>query len=105
LADSTTLTDDLTEELFLIYQTALNKPTELWPEAPKKTILPPLTRRRLELLREKLNEVAQDLNVPPRLIAPKNDLISLAEGQYEGNRILAGWRYEVFGHEAENLLK
>ena len=99
------LTDSLTEELFLIYQAALNKPKELGPEAPKKPILPPLTRRRLELLREKLNEVAQDLNVPPRLIAPKNDLIALAEGQHDGNRILIGWRHEVVGHQAENLLK
>jgi ribonuclease D len=105
LADSAILTDDFTEELFLIYQTALNKPKELWPEAPQKTILSPPTRRRLDLLREKLNEIAQTLNVPPRLIAPKNDLIALAEGRYDGNPILSGWRYEVFGHEAENLLK
>jgi ribonuclease D len=77
----------------------------LWPEAPQKTILSPPTRRRLDLLREKLNEIAQTLNVPPRLIAPKNDLIALAEGRYDGNPILSGWRYEVFGHEAENLLK
>jgi len=39
-----------------------------------------------------------------RLIAPKQDLIALAEDQREGNRILSGWRYEIFGHMVENSL-
>jgi ribonuclease D len=54
-------------------------------------------------LREKLTTVAADLNVPARLIAPKNDLIALAGGQKENNRILAGWRYEVFGKWVEGI--
>jgi ribonuclease D len=104
LADSQTLTDDLAQELFLVYQTALNKPKETWPEAPKKHILSPATRRRLELLREKLNEVAANLNVPARIIAPKQELIALAEGRLEGNRLLNGWRYEVFGLLANDII-
>jgi ribonuclease D len=65
--------------------------------------LSPLARQRLAVFRDKLNEVTENLNVPARLIAPKNDLIALAEGQREGNRILTGWRYEVFGHMTEEI--
>lgn len=104
LADSSALTDALAQDLFLTYQAAINKPPEMWPEAPRKHILSPLARRRLEALREKLNEVATTLNIPARLIAPKADLVALAEGQREGNRILTGWRYEIFGHKVENIL-
>lgn len=104
LADSQTLTDALAQELFLIYQAALNKPKESWPDAPKKQILSTATRRRLETLREKLNEVAADLNVPARIIAPKQELIAIAEGRLEGNRLLTGWRYEIFGHMVEDIV-
>jgi ribonuclease D len=105
LADSPLLTDTLMQELFLMYQAALLKPKERWPEAPKKPILSVLARRRLETLREKLNEVAHNLNVPARLIAPKADLVALAEGRQEGNRILTSWRYEAFGHQVKDILK
>jgi ribonuclease D len=99
------LTDALTQELFLIYQTALIKPKEQWPEAPRKPILSASARARLETLREKLNEIAQNLNIPARLIAPKADLVALAEGRQEGNRILTGWRHEAFGHRVADILK
>ncbi len=104
MADSTTLTPLLAEELFALYQEAIKKPTHLWPEAPKKHVLPMSKRHHLKVLREKLNEIAQNLNVPARLIAPKNDLIALAEGHLKGNRIMIGWRYEIFGHMVETLL-
>ncbi len=104
MADSTTLTPTLAEELFALYQEAIKKPKSLWPEAPKKHFLPISRRHHLKVLREKLDEIAQALNVPARLIAPKHDLIALAEGHLEGNRIMTGWRYEVFGHMVEMLL-
>lgn len=103
LADSSTLTEALAEELYTLCQTALKKPKNLWPEAPQKHALSIPMRHRLGILREKLNEVTQGLNVPARLIAPKNDLIALAEGHFEGNRIMTGWRYEIFGRMVENI--
>jgi ribonuclease D len=104
MADSATLTMAMAEELFDIYQDAINRPKELWPEAPKKHVLSTTTRQHLEVLRERLNEVATTLNVPARLIAPKQDLIALAEGRRENNRILTGWRYEVFGCLIDTVL-
>jgi len=98
IANSSSLTDELAKELFSIYQIALSKPKEFWPDVPKKPSLPIPTRHHLAILREKLNKVATSLNVPARLIAPKNDLIALAEGRKEGNPILTGWRYKVFGY-------
>lgn len=103
MVDSPALTDDLLNELFFLSQTALNKPKVTWPEAPKKQILSTPARQRLEILREKLNEVATNLNVPSRLIAPKHELIALAEDYHEDNRILKGWRYEIFGHMVESI--
>jgi ribonuclease D len=104
LADSNILDSQLAQELLDICQNALQKPKELWPQAPKKHILSTSTRRRLERLREKLNQISQELNVPPRVIAPKSDLIALAEEKLEGNRLMTGWRYDVFGKFASELL-
>jgi len=103
LADSPLLIEDMAQELFSLYQGALNKPKDLWPQAPKKKILSLTSRHLLGILREKLTQVAEDLNVPPRLIATKADLIDLVQGQWENNRILTGWRHDVFGHHAVNL--
>ncbi|MBX9805181.1 MAG: ribonuclease D [Alphaproteobacteria bacterium] len=104
IADSKSLSSDLAQELFALYQASISKPKDLWPEAPKKHVLSTITRQRLDTLREKLNEVTQTLNVPARLIAPKHDLIALAEGHLEGNRIMTGWRHDVFGHLVEQIL-
>ena len=104
LADSNTLTSILAEELFALYQTALKKPKDLWPEAPKKHVLSIPARQRLGILRDRLNEIAQNLNVPDRLIAPKHDLIALAMDHRKDNRILTGWRFEVFGHMVDYIL-
>ena len=104
LANSTALTTSLMKELFDLYQAALKRPKTLWPSAPKKHVLSTLAHRRLKILRENLNEVAKALHVPARLIAPKNDLIALAKGQRDGNRILTGWRYEIFGHRVKDIL-
>jgi ribonuclease D len=104
ISGSNNLTPILAEELFAVYKAALQKPKTSWPEAPKAHVLPISKRDRLSTLRSKLNKVAQDLNVPARLIAPKQDLMALAEGNLKDNRIMTGWRYEVFGHIVEELL-
>lgn len=104
LTDSPTLTEALAEDLFTIYLNALECPKELWPEAPlKKVVLSPQTRQKLKILQEKLNEVAEKLNIPIRLIARKNDLMAFAKGQKEDSRLLTGWRYDIFGHMIENI--
>lgn len=104
ITGSNNLTPILAEELFALYQSALQKPKTLWPEAPKIHILPISKRDHLSALRSELNKIAQDLNVPARLIASKQDLIALAEGRLKDNRIMTGWRYEVFGCMVEGLL-
>jgi ribonuclease D len=105
LADSSTISRELAEDLFKIILAAFNKPKESWPMAPKKHILSTSNRRQLQLLRDKLNEISKELNVPARIIAPKQDLIALAEGQREGNRLMMGWRYEVFGQLVETIIQ
>jgi ribonuclease D len=104
LADSPTITFELANELFETIVRAFDKPKESWPKPPKKHILSTITRQRLVLLREKLNEIAQKLNVPARIIAPKQDLIALAEGEQEGNRLMTGWRHEIFGQFVDEVL-
>lgn len=103
LADSATLTPLLAKDLFSVYKAALERPKATWPSAPQKPILPVPLRERLGVLRNRLNEVAETLHVPARLIAPKEDLMALVEGRREHNRILTGWRYEVFGKLVENI--
>ena len=90
------LTPAFMRDLFEVYQSALCRSEETWPKAPEKYELTPLNQQRLNILQTKLNETAQNLKVPTRLIAPKKALLELAEGKTEGNIILNGWRGEVF---------
>jgi ribonuclease D len=43
-------------------------------------------------------------NVAPKLIAGKDELQDLAQGHFDGNPVLKGWRHDVFGKDAMDLI-
>src|SRR3546814_14463907 len=47
---------------------------------------------------------ARELNVAARLIARSDDLEALAAGARTGIQMMEGWRYDVFGHAALDLV-
>ena len=58
-----------------------------------------------DLLKLLLKIRARELNVAARLIARSDDLEALAAGGREGIGMMEGWRYDVFGHAALDLVE
>ncbi|MFN4357221.1 ribonuclease D [Sphingopyxis alaskensis] len=58
-----------------------------------------------DLLKLLLKIRARELNVAARLIARSDDLEALAAGSRKGIPMMEGWRYEVFGHAALDLVE
>jgi ribonuclease D len=58
-----------------------------------------------DLLKLLLKIRARELNVAARLIARSDDLEALAAGARDGIQMMEGWRYDVFGHAALDLVE
>ena len=58
-----------------------------------------------DLLKLLLKIRARELNVAARLIARSDDLEALAAGSRKGIAMMEGWRYDVFGHAALDLVE
>lgn len=58
-----------------------------------------------DLLKLLLKIRSREIGVASRLIAKASELEELAAGQREGIRLLSGWRYDEFGHEALDLVE
>ncbi|MDK2761268.1 MAG: ribonuclease D [Sphingopyxis sp.] len=58
-----------------------------------------------DLLKLLLKIRARELNVAARLIARSDDLEALAAGGRDGIAMMQGWRYDVFGHAALDLVE
>jgi ribonuclease D len=58
-----------------------------------------------DLLKLLLKIRSRELNVAARLIARSDDLEALAAGRREDISMMQGWRYDVFGHAALDLVE
>ena len=58
-----------------------------------------------DLLKLLLKIRARELNAAARLIARSDDLEALAAGGRDGIALMQGWRYDVFGHAALDLVE
>lgn len=59
----------------------------------------------LELLKMLLKIVAQEQRIVPRLIASEDDLKSFCIDSNTPTPFMSGWRYEIFGRPAQDILK
>lgn len=57
-----------------------------------------------DLLRVLLKQICDDAGVTPRLVANASDLEFIASGDGHDTAVMTGWRYDLFGKHAENLL-
>jgi ribonuclease D len=58
-----------------------------------------------DLLKLLLKVRSKEADVAPRLIARTDEIDALAAGRRDGLQILEGWRYEVFGKDALDLIE
>lgn len=76
------------------------------PPIPKHNPLNDTTAAAIDLLKVLLKLVANENSIAPKIIATSNDLEKIANGGIKKNiPAMNGWRYEIFGQKAEQLLK
>ncbi len=59
---------------------------------------------RVDLLKALLRARSEENHVAQKLIATSSELEAFAAGEPREKSLLEGWRYEVFGRDAERLL-
>jgi ribonuclease D len=57
------------------------------------------------LIRKKLHEIAEKEKISPSLIATSDEIVKFANGIRKNVRFLSGWRKEVFGNHAAELVQ
>ncbi|MCB9988425.1 MAG: ribonuclease D [Rhodospirillales bacterium] len=83
----------------------LDTPKEDCPHVQRKQRLPIEKGPALEMLKMLLRIQAGEHGVAAKLIASADDLEDLARDEREEIPAMRGWRYDVFGKEAQALLK
>lgn len=78
-------------------------PASAIPSSPEQPARKPGAEALADLLRVLLKARADAEGVAQRLIASSADLDALAAGELEAVPAMHGWRYEVFGRDAERL--
>ena len=83
------------------------EPKDTYPQiTEREKPMPAAQEACFDQLRLLLRQKCEDANVVPRLVAGKDDLEHLVRGRvpFEKSPFAQGWRYEIFGHDAEALL-
>ena len=83
---------------------ALDNVDEVAPEIEKPKHRGPSPAGASDLLRVLLKQICDDARVTPRLIANSADLERIAAGEGNETNVMKGWRFELFGKRAEDLL-
>ncbi len=84
---------------------AVADPQTYAPDLPKRRHNAETPAGAPEMLKVLLKAVAEDANVVPRLIANASDIEKLARGETSKDiPAMTGWRYDVFGKKANDLL-
>ncbi|WP_354189990.1 ribonuclease D [Bartonella silvatica] len=76
------------------------------PALPKHTPLNETSTAAIDLLKVLLKLVANENGIAPKIIATSSDLEKIVNGYRQKNiPAMTGWRYEIFGKKAEQMLK
>ncbi|GHU01936.1 ribonuclease D [Alphaproteobacteria bacterium] len=97
------------DAILAVIAEVLAQPPESYP-APDKPVSAAAAKRSrplLALLRVLLSIKEQESGVAGRLIASAEQLEDMARGagQPENSPVMQGWRYELFGHDAQRLMQ
>lgn len=83
---------------------ALDHVDEMAPEFDKPTQRAAAPAGAADLLRVLLKQICDDAKVTPRLVANSADLDRVAAGEGRDTNVMTGWRFDLFGKRAEDLL-
>ena len=92
------------DPLFDAIREAVALPSSDHPKLPEGERFPPECEALAEMLRLLLKACAAKERVVPRVIADKEDIEALALGKRDGIHALTGWRFEIFGRRALEML-
>jgi ribonuclease D len=99
---------EMMASLLTAVQTALAQPKESFPVAEEREKpMPAAQEACLDQLKLLLRQKAEDYHTVPRLVADKQELEALVRGKLplEKAHFGHGWRYEIFGSAAKDLLE
>lgn len=74
-------------------------------ETPRKKNVPPSLDALMDMLKLCLKVQCSQYHVAPRLVANREDLEHIANGHIEQTACRKGWRHEMFGHYAEEIMR
>ncbi len=83
---------------------ALASSQEQWPKPPASGALPAGAESVVSLLQALLKLRCDAADVSPPMIAKRDDLEAIATGKRSDIPALSGWRREIFGQDAEDLV-
>ncbi|MEM9669308.1 MAG: ribonuclease D [Pseudomonadota bacterium] len=92
------------EGLLVTIQEAIDDPETHAPELPKRKQNAQIPAGAPEMLKVLLKHVSDEAQVVPRLIANAADIERIARGDNENIAAFKGWREDVFGQRARDLL-
>ena len=93
----------LVSPVLAVLNDAEKVPRDDWPKLPQKPRRQP-PQAVLDLLRVLLKHCAEDADVAPRLIASADDLERIACGEGAGTPAFSGWRFDLFGRLAVDMM-
>lgn len=100
------VTNSPTGKLILkLIETARKSPKEEWPKIKRKDAFPKDAVPTLEMLKLLLKINASEADVAGKLVASASDLEEIATENNPDNKVMKGWRFEIFGKEAMALKK
>ncbi len=111
LTDVRGITGQLSKEsmasLIEALNTARTAPKENWPNPPERDRhMPAAQEACFDQLKLLLRQKCEDTHLVPRLVVDKQELEDIVRGKITlaASSIGHGWRYDVFGRDAESLL-
>lgn len=95
--------DPIAKNILAAVKRGVDCPADELPKLPPQRIKPQGSEGVAELLRVLLKAKAEKYGVAQRLIANTSELDDIAAGGRD-SQVFRGWRAEVFGNDAENLI-
>ena len=92
------------DHILTLIEKAKNTPKDQWPKRERKKTLPKSASAILEMLKLLLKINAVEAGIVPKLIANNEDLIALARDNDHTILAMQGWRDEIFGKDARELI-
>ena len=94
------------DEILKVVKEARNSSPDTWPQRPFADPLPKTLQPALEMLKMLLKINCAENDVAPKIVAGAAELDQFVRGkETDGLPFLTGWRHDVFGKDAQDMLE